>query len=91
MKELSRQVWVPFLVPHEGEVEGLTASLHESFRKVCEATLLFQRVPTAGMLARALQVDDCFYAVTYRRKEKSYHIENTCLKKSSIFDINKHY
>lgn len=45
-------------------MEGLTAGLHESLRKVREATLLFQRVPTAGMLARALQVDDCFYAMS---------------------------
>lgn len=54
----------------------LTASLHESFRKVREAAFLFQRVPTAGMFTRALQVDDCFYAMAHKRKEKSHHIES---------------
>lgn len=61
-----RQRCCPFRVGQCGE--KLTASLHECLRKVRETTLLFQSVPTAGVLPRTLQVDYCFYAFTLKKK-----------------------
>lgn len=42
----------------------LTASLHEGFRKVAEAALLLQGVPTARVLPRTLKVNYGFYATS---------------------------
>lgn len=42
----------------------LTSSLHKHFRKVGEAAFLFQWIPTARVLPRALKVNDGFYATS---------------------------
>lgn len=42
----------------------LTASLHESLRKVGEAALLLQGAPTARVLPRTLKVNYGFYGTS---------------------------
>lgn len=47
-----------------------TASLHERLRKVGEATFLLQRIPTACMLPRTLQVNYGFYATSKEGRDE---------------------